>query len=394
VHRKKLMLLVLFIIIISFTGCDFIIYYSFLPSDSQSLSYSPVSTDTPGHKQDSQFPDSGIFPENKETDSRWYFGKESDSRDKEGVQSDTSAGSEQFSLVILPDTQYYSAYYPHIFKAQTTWISENKETLNIVFVLHEGDIVENNTVKEWETARSCMQMLDGIVPYVVTTGNHDIGSHGLVCNERDSTFFNMYFPVVDYTHLPTFGGVFEPEKLENSYHLFHAGGIDWLILALEFGPRDAVLEWANRIISYYYNRRIIIVTHSYLYFDNTLHGSRRWHMWTPTSYDIKKSMEGVNNGADIWEKCIQLHDNIAFVFCGHIIKGGTGFLISITTGGNKVYQMLANYQMQRRGGDGYLRILHFNPSEKSVIVRTYSPFLKRYKTDQKNEFVIEDADFF
>jgi hypothetical protein len=392
VYWKKL--LVLFVIFVSLTGCDFIIYYSFLPSDSHSLSYSPVSTDTLVLDEDTHNSESDILSDTTERDSHWYFGKVSDSGKDEVVQQDVSSEPEPFSLVILPDTQYYSAYYPHIFEAQTSWIAENRETLNIAFVLHEGDIVENNTLKEWETARSCMRILEGIVPYVVTTGNHDIGSHGLICNERDSTLFNMYFPVIDYVNLPTFGGVFEPEKLENSYHLFRAGGIDWLVLALEFGPRDLVLAWANRIISYYYNRKVIIVTHSYLYFDNTLHGSRRWHMWTPASYELKNSGGGVNNGAEIWEKCVQRHDNIAFIFCGHIIKGGTGFLKSKTPGGTNVYQMLANYQMHRKGGDGYLRILSFDPSQRSVTVRTYSPFLDMYKTDKDNEFVIDDADFF
>ena len=45
---------------------------------------------------------------------------------------------------MLPDTQHYSEAFPAIFTSQTQWIVDNKEARNIVFVTHEGDIVEHN----------------------------------------------------------------------------------------------------------------------------------------------------------------------------------------------------------------------------------------------------------
>ena len=50
---------------------------------------------------------------------------------------------------------------------------------------------------------------------------------------------------------PTFGGTFEPGHVENSYSLMSAGGGGWLILSLEFGPRDQVLAWADGILKRY-----------------------------------------------------------------------------------------------------------------------------------------------
>ena len=46
--------------------------------------------------------------------------------------------------MVLPDTQHYSEAFPAIFTAQTQWIVDNRDARNIVFVTHEGDIVENN----------------------------------------------------------------------------------------------------------------------------------------------------------------------------------------------------------------------------------------------------------
>ncbi len=48
----------------------------------------------------------------------------------------------EFTIVALPDTQHYSEAFPGIFKSQTQWIVDNKDSRNIVFVTHEGDIVK------------------------------------------------------------------------------------------------------------------------------------------------------------------------------------------------------------------------------------------------------------
>lgn len=79
-----------------------------------------------------------------------------------------------FTIVVLPDTQFYSKKYPELFYNQTEWIVENKENLNIKIVLHLGDIVDNcEETKEWEIADKAMGILEGEVPYTVLQGNHD-----------------------------------------------------------------------------------------------------------------------------------------------------------------------------------------------------------------------------
>ena len=46
-----------------------------------------------------------------------------------------------WTLVIMPDTQIYAQDYPQHFNAQTQWIKDNAASLNIKYVLHEGDVV-------------------------------------------------------------------------------------------------------------------------------------------------------------------------------------------------------------------------------------------------------------
>src|ERR1051325_10648648 len=58
--------------------------------------------------------------------------------------ADASVPPTAFSVVVLPDTQYYSSSWPDIFAAQTRWIIKNRESEQIAFVLHTGDVVDSD----------------------------------------------------------------------------------------------------------------------------------------------------------------------------------------------------------------------------------------------------------
>ena len=292
-----------------------------------------------------------------------------------------------FTLAILPDTQIYTESYPEIFTTQTQWIVDNIEKLNIAFVLHEGDIQNANTETQWKHAYNSMSILDGKIPYAIVMGNHDMGPGGR-CEVRDSPLFNKYFPVDKYNQLPTFGGTFDSNLLDNSYHLFEKADIGWLILALEYLPRDKVLEWANDITDSYKDRQVILLTHSHVYEDDKLHGVE------PVATDnleIIKSPGGANNGLAIWEKLISRHAGMSLVFNGHFL--GTGRILGIGNKENNVHQMLSNYQDMEEGGGGYLRLVHCDPPSGKIYVKTYSPYLDSYLIDNSNEFVLENCNF-
>ncbi|MCK5773481.1 MAG: metallophosphoesterase, partial [Thermoplasmata archaeon] len=248
-----------------------------------------------------------------------------------------------------------------IFTNQTEWIRDHRQEYNIQYVLHEGDITNNNNFEQWNNSNNSMRVLDGQVPYTLTTGNHDMGPNGNAAN-RD-TYLNDFFPSPQYENWSTFGGAYEKGKLENTYHVFSEAGLDWMIVSLEFAPRDAVLEWANQIISDHPGRMTMVVTHNYLA------GDAR-NPWLGGSYGVENDPAGANTGEEIWQKCIRRHKNIICVFSGHILVE-SGYLASTGNHGNTVHQMLANFQMNERGGDAFMRILEFNTSAGSIEVRTY-----------------------
>ena len=77
------------------------------------------------------------------------------------------------------------------------------------------------------------------------------------------------------------------------------------------------------------------------------------------------------------------------MFCGHVTKTGAARLTSTGVSGNNMHQILANYQMRAQGGEGYLRLVEFLPDGKTVQVKSYSPFLDKYLTDDAQQFTLE-----
>lgn len=298
-----------------------------------------------------------------------------------------------WTLAILPDTQIYAQSYPQHYNAQTQWIRDHAESHNIKYVLHEGDITNNNNSAQWNNALASMNLLNGAVPYAMAPGNHDYGPNGNAA-ERDSLFNTAaYFgPGTYYASQPSVGGFFEATKTDNSYHTFSAGGEEWLVLALEWGPRDEVVDWANQIVSAHPDHKAMLVTHAYMYYDETIYdwatkGSSQ--SWNPNAYPLANLPENtINDGQQLWNKLVSQHENFQFVFNGHVLGDGTGFRSTLGDDGNVVHQMLSNYQFKSQGGMGDMRLLEFKADGKTVEVRTYSPVLDRYDTSYDQQFTL------
>ncbi len=300
-----------------------------------------------------------------------------------------------FTMVLLPDTQTYAEKHPEIFEAQTQWIAAHADSF--AFVLQQGDLTQNNNDEEWQAVAKSLALLDGKIPYTFVPGNHDMGSEpGKFADVRNTTLLNQYLPLSRYQELPTYGGAFEANKVDNTYHKFKAGGLNWLVLSLEFGPRNEVLDWANRVVEEHPYHKVILNTHTYLYSDSTRQGGEDW--WRPQAYGIGKDTgaRAPNDGDQIWEKLVKKHPNMVFVFSGHVLHDGEGTLVSEGVNGNKVYQMLANYQEgvkgSENGGNGYLRLITVDPKAETIKVSTYSPYLDTYMTEPKQQFRFENVD--
>ncbi len=289
------------------------------------------------------------------------------------------AGS--FSIVVIPDTQGYrgqgtgkkktqdtNPVTNPAFDRQTQWIVENVARQRIVFVSHTGDIVDKNVVPQWEVARRWMDRLQDKVPYAIAVGNHDMSSDG------NSSLFQRYFPVSRFKGFDWYRGTFRPEGSEpvasagnsNSYQVFSAEGVNFVILHLECNAPDDVLRWADDVLTKHADRRAIIATHMDLGpldkpkdnrdFVEAPKGRMRWK---------KSHRDRGNTPQQMWDTCYRKHKNLSFIFSGDQSRTTAMYLTSKGDHGNAVHAMMSDYVSTT-----ILRVYRFLPKENRVQVIT------------------------
>ena len=116
-------------------------------------------------------------------------------------------------------------------------------------------------------AQEAIGELDGRVPYALASGNHDYTPNGNSVSGK--TGMSEYFPPAKFEKWPTFGGVMKAGRHHKLVPPLHAGKTDWIVIVLQWGPSDAAVAWANEVLAKYPQRKAILVTHAYLYDDNT-----------------------------------------------------------------------------------------------------------------------------
>lgn len=300
-----------------------------------------------------------------------------------------------FTIAVLPDTQNYSQKFPETFKTQTKWLAENQKARNIACVLHLGDITNNSTDKEWENASAAMAQLDGRVPYFMVPGNHDY-SEGGGCKDR-TTKMSQYFPLARFKAQKEFGGVYdkEPERTENSFHLFEANGRKFLVIGLEFGPRKDVVRWANDVASKHRDREAILITHAYMYYDDTRYDWKKYgdkQRWNPHAYAVAKATEDdVTDGEELWKQLVSQHENFIMTLNGHVLEDGLGRITTQTPKGRDVHQMLVNFQMRPKGGDGWMRLIEMKADGKTASIVDFSPARQEHNLSAQNSFALSLA---
>ena len=193
---------------------------------------------------------------------------------------------ESWTMVVVPDVQAYVERPRNhgIVEIMNAWIVDFIEPLRIQQVLFTGDLVFRNdqynltpdrnsliSREQWKAFSRMMERLDGKIPYILCTGNHD---YGWFSAENRNSFFNDYFPTdrnpQTRMHLVDCARTaFGITTLENSAYEFTAPAPDnrkFLIITLQFAPTDADLAWAKKLADQprFVDHIGIVLTHSYL----------------------------------------------------------------------------------------------------------------------------------
>ena len=321
----------------------------------------------------------------------YAWGSSSTTADNISVNAQTGSG---FTVAVVPDTQYETQDSPAVLQRQMTWLAAVRAEQNIAMVLQEGDVVNRATSStQWATAAATFKNLDGKVPFVVAVGNHDefaLGIDKAPYPFRPEAFNNFIGGFSDYK----VDGALKAGDYRNTYRLFSADGVDLLVLNLEFGAPDNVLDWAAQVVDAHPSRHVLLLTHDYLNIDNTWRDSSNPDDRTlPYNYNPT-----LNDGATMWRNFVAKHPNVQFTFNGHVnaIKSpderwSVGRLVSRNDADRPVYQTLTNFQSWA-GGQGYLRLFHFDRAGRVVDVDTYSPSTGLHLTTDDNRFTFTDVD--
>ena len=290
-----------------------------------------------------------------------------------------------FTLVSIPDTQIYSQDSGgsrfHLFESQTNWIVSVRDLLNVSFVAHMGDMVQNNdsVPAEWQRASQAMGYIENTattgrpmgIPWGGAPGNHDgngsswnsyFGSNRWLDNGR--TYFQG-----NYNNSNT-----------NNYQFFSASGMDFIVINLAYngstGGNQAIMNWADALLKAHPNRRAIVTSHFLI----------------NTSFPPTQATWG-GHGQAVYDN-LKDNPNLFMMLCGHIHGEGRR---SDTFQGRTVNTVLQDYQSRSNGGDSWLRYFTFKPSENKIYAYTYktntapvgNPLGGTFETDADSQFTLD-----
>jgi hypothetical protein len=297
-----------------------------------------------------------------------------------------------YSYIVVPDIQTIGNYQPQRLTNLFKWIVDSKDGLKLQFVLQTGDLSDFGDREDlYQRAAVAMSQMDGIVPYSFVPGNHDYNDNSKSEN-RNTGYYNTYFPYAKYSKYSYFGGAYEEGKMDNTYDLYEVGDVKYLVINLEFGPRVDVLRWAGRICDKYPDRRVILLTHCYVDADGRICSSER--NADATNYGFAKA-SSATSGTDMRNYLVKQHQNIFAVYSGHITVDDIVYRKDIGVNGNEITSFLLDAQAMQidQGGIGEdpILIVKVNEAKKESYYEYYSPSKGKYFNIQ-NQFTLSFAD--
>lgn len=290
---------------------------------------------------------------------------------------------EVFSIIALPDTQNYTSISSptDIFEQQTQWIVDNVVTENIKAVTHLGDIVNSPwSASQWLRATTAMDLLNGVVAYGTCPGNHDIAS-------GNTDYLQRFGPNAPRWINPADGQLYDWYRGASptgysDYQVIHVDGRDWMLLHMDIDARDQDIAWAQGVLDAHPTTLTILSTHNYLA-ETGGGGASGSHTGERGRVPVLwVGGADRNTPEQVFQKLVYPNNQIFMVICGH--NFAIYNLEETNARGNVVHEVLVDYQTLANGGNGFLRIMEFRPSEQKVVHSTYSPFLGRYFDPDNN----------
>ena len=271
-----------------------------------------------------------------------------------------TAPAEDFLFIAIPDTQNNAQSSNTVLQDQFAWIANRytnpgEGNPDLVFVTHLGDLVNTSSQTiQWQNIDAAFDKLDVAgVPYSVGPGNHDIAF--------GTTYYTDYFGSARFTGKPWYQGYYASGSDNyNNYSLFSAGGMDFIMINLQYNAGSGALDWADALLKANPNRRGIVEQHDILNVDNS---------W-------------VNQAS---YTALSDNPNLFLMLCGHMHSGsdGSAYRHETRSGMQPVHIVQTDYQ--ELTGQDFIRLLTFKPTSDQIYAQTFSPVTPGgYKTSESN----------
>lgn len=275
----------------------------------------------------------------------------------------------------LTDTQHYANYQTNgiadIYPLMTAFLRDKAEEMNLVYVVHTGDLVHvNNDPENWKVARSAMDLLNGI-PTGVLAGNHDMDP-----KKGGYKYYGQYFGEKQYAQQSCYGESFENNR--GHYDLVTICGREYIFVYMSHDPDKKAIRFMVESFQKFPDRVGILCLHDFITTEGTLSEA----------------------GQELREQVVARCPNVYMVLCGHryglytledaFDDDGDG--VKERT----VYEIMMNYQAAgKEGGGGYLRLMQFDEEKHEIRCVNYSPYLDDYDwlddpTHKENRYEMDE----
>ena len=248
----------------------------------------------------------------------------------------SEACDSDFSLVIVPDTQYMAFGCGTALANTIQWIVDNRRTdqggvftTNIKAVIGVGDLADTASAPEYLNGATAYQKLDQAgIPWVNPLGNHDFAGPTTDHLKTGSGYQPGGFFAADqrqalgaWSGSSQWGGSYDHL---NYWVKLDVGSRKIILFAIEFQPRASVLNWARTIHDRHPGYECIVSTHSFL--DNN--GLLSIFSGEPGSGTNDNNQAGfstnqsvsdanANSGWSIWNHYLNRWPRLTLVVCGH-----------------------------------------------------------------------------
>lgn len=207
------------------------------------------------------------------------------------------ADDEKFTIAWVTDQQYYTqrnAYDDEdhvILELQHNWLIENRDALNLQYVISTGDVVNRQyEAYQWDIVSEYYRLLENArIPYGITAGNHDVNF-----SQEDYSEFGRVFGEDRYKDKSWYGESYQNNR--GHYDTISVGGIDFMFVYMGWGIYQTEIDWMNKVISENPDKIVILGFHEYL------------------------GTSGVRTeiGEELYQKVVLPNPNVQMVLCGHL----------------------------------------------------------------------------